>query len=592
MSAKRKRWHFTAEHLAEYPKDDPARAFGNDVAGNPERHNRWVHLACRRHTLDLVASRNKSFPFVYDCAKGRRPSEFAEQFTCATGSLAGKPIVFLGWQRFCVAMVYGWRERANPLKRRFMYAYVEVPRKNGKTGFVSPLGLYSLAYPPAGSKIEVYSVATKKDIAAVVWEGAKDLLRLSAGWSKVFRALYTKLIHVKTDSRWTPIGSDSTTLDGLRPELAIMDELHAWPSRKLWDQFNDALGTAFSPIIFQITTAGEITEGICIEQRNRVTAILESVEKGEYNGRMDDEPFYFGAIWTIDKGDNWESEDVWHKANPSLGTVKALSYMRKMHAGAKKSEGARRTFLLKQLNIWQSGVEERFLDMDKWRACHVDEPISNIEIWAKFRGQRCWFGLDPSSRRDITALCCIAEDPDNPEQIMVAWDFWVPGENFDGRIAMENLPYDAWCRDGWVKQTEGVAIDINAIKEQVLFRNGQVDLVTMGYDPGCSQGIGIALKNDHSLPVAEVPQGFWLTEPLNEIGRLVDAGKLRHYGNPVAEAHASRAVAIQGDSRIKLSKGKSKVRIDGIAALAMAFAARQASQANPDTSGQNPFAFL
>jgi phage terminase large subunit-like protein len=219
--------------------------------------------------------------------------------------------------------------------------------------------------------------------------------------------------------------------------------------------------------------------------------------------------------------------------------------------------------------------------MDAWRNCHAGDTISHRDTWERIRGLAAWLGLDPSSARDITALCAIADDPSEEGAVIAVWDFWVPGENLAIRCAKEELPYDQWARDGWVKTTEGACIDINAIKEACLFRRDMLDLQTMGFDEGMSQGIGIALVNDHGYPAAKVGQGYWLSPALQEIERLTLAGKLKHFGNPVARAHANAAVVFRGDSRIKLSKGKSKSRIDGMAALAMAMAARQASKSNP-----------
>lgn len=587
-----KRWYFTDKHLAEYPPDDPAREFAEDVSANPHRHNKWVHLACRRHSLDLSFSREEGSDWFYDCRLARRPVLFAEQFTCSTGSLAGQPMKFLAWQRFCCAQVYGWRLRKAQARRRYQYVYIEIPRKNGKTGFVSPLGVYQLAYPPAGAKTEIYSVATKKDIAAVVWEGANDLLRSSPTWAKCFRALHSKLIHVPTGSRWTPIGSDSKTLDGLRPELAIMDELHAWPTRGLWDIFNSAFGSAFSPLIFQITTAGEILDGICIEQRTRVTEILESVEDGSYDGKRGDQPFYFGCIWTIDADDKWDNEDAWFKANPSLGTVKSLDEMRKVFAGAQGSDGARREFLLKQLNVWQRTGDKIWLDLERWDECEQQGRKFDYEsAWERMKGLPCWFGFDGSTSRDTTSLCCIADDPNDSDSILVAWDFWLPGEGLAARCNRDEKPYDLWARDKWLSLTGGNCIDINEIERRIVARRAMVQLVMMGFDQGSSQGIGIRLKNDHDFPIESVAQGFKLSQPLQEIERLVLAGKLKHGGNPIARSHAGAAVLLKGDWRERLSKAKSKARIDGIAALAMAMAARQESKANPVPTG-NPFLFF
>ena len=252
--AKVKRWLFLAEHLKAYGADDPCRPFAEHVAAHPEQHNRWVHLACRRHGLDLGFSKSPSYPYVFDEAKGRRPAAFAAQFLGLEGPLAGQPLVFLAWQNFITGNLYGWRLRADPRKRRFQYAHTEVPRKNGKTGFAAPIGNYQLANPPPKARCDVYSAATKKDQAKIVWKDACRLLRTAPEWASIFRKRVDTLTHVPSESIWTPVGSDSDTLDGLRPELVIMDETHKWPTRGLWDVFNDAFGAAFSPLIFQITT--------------------------------------------------------------------------------------------------------------------------------------------------------------------------------------------------------------------------------------------------------------------------------------------------------------------------------------------------
>jgi phage terminase large subunit-like protein len=311
-----------------------------------------------------------------------------------------------------------------------------------------------------------------------------------------------------------------------------------------------------------------------------VEKVLDSVEDDTYDPANKDGAYYFGVIWTIDEKDAWDDPVSWLKANPSLGSVKPYSEIEIGVDAARASEGSRRAFMRDHLNVWQATDAERFMDMDKWRDCHQGDPVPQVDTWARLAGLPCWFGLDPSSARDITALCAIADDPNEEGAILAAWDFWVPGENLSVRIAKENLPYDLWAREGWVKTTDGACIDINVIKEQCLMRKSQVELISMGYDEGMSQGIGISLLNDHGYPCAKVGQGYWLSPALQEIERLTLAGKLKHFGNPVAQSHAAATIVFKGDSRIKLSKGKSKSRIDGMAALAMAFSARQETMAN------------
>jgi len=323
----------------------------------PREHCRWVHLAVRRHCADLKAAALSAgqFAYVYEPILAARPIRFAREFRIYGGVHYGKPLELLAWQKFVVSQVYGWRVRAEPARRRYTYAYIEVPRKNGKTGLLAPLGLYHLCFTPARSVVQIYSVATKEDQAKLVWKDAIRLLKTSPRWAALFRVLTRNIVHGPSGSEWAPLGSDSKTHDGFRPDVAIMDEVHAWRERELWDVISSAFGTAYSPLLFQITTAGTDISGVCREQQGRVADVLKAVERGQYTGQKGDQATYFGCIWALDKTDKWDDPKAWAKANPSLGPVKSLEGMQQLALAAKKSSGARREFLLKHLNQCRSG---------------------------------------------------------------------------------------------------------------------------------------------------------------------------------------------------------------------------------------------
>lgn len=586
--AKAPRWYFTEEHLADIAVDDTALEFCADVVARPEAHNRFIHLACRRHVLDLRLSRDPAYPFIYDARRARRPHLFAAQFNGLQGHGAGEPLTFLPWQRFCSAMIFGWRKRENPLKRRFRYVLIKVPRKNGKTGFIAPLGLFQLSHPPPGANAKVYSLATKEEIAKIALkDDAMGLLRTSQVWAEHFRAYHKTLKHNASNSEWIPLGSDSDTLDGLRPELVNMDELHAWKDRRLWDVMNSACGAAFSPLMLQITTEGDDPCGLLKEQDDRVVAVLEAVERDTYRGLPEgstaDEGIYFGALWQPDKGDKWDNEATWHKANPSLGTVKDLGEMRSLMAGARSSPSARRDFLTKQLNIRQVTGPQRWLDVEQWAACSV-ESLSPAMSWGRLKGLRLWCGMDLASTTDTSSFCVIAEDPDRPGHLLAAWLFWLPDEDLVGRCARDHAPYDLWAREGWLGLISGPVVDVNQIERDIIAQlaaiapdGGSADVGAFAYDPGWAQGAGQRLQDEQGLPMLQCPQRYsTMTAPLSALERHVIARQLDHGGHPIAAANVNVATVIKGQTGgILLAKARSTGRIDGLAALAMAIAARE-----------------
>jgi len=574
------------------PARDPALAFAQMLLDKPAEHCRWVHLAVRRHAHDLrlAAEAGDAVPYVYDPVLAARPIRFSREFRIYSGADYGKPLSLLPWQQFVVSQVYGWRVRADPRKRRYTYAYIEVPRKNGKTGMLAPLGLYHLCFSPKNSVAQVYSVATKEDQAKLVWKDAIRLLKTNARWNALFRVRTRHLTHGPSGSEWAPLGSDSHSQDGLRPDVAIMDEVHAWRERELWDVISSAFGSAYSPLLFQITTAGTDVSGVCREQENRVKDVLKAVERGTYRGLKADQATYFGCIWTLDKADKWDDPKSWAKANPSLGTVKSLENMEQLAQVAKKSSGARREFLLKHLNQWQTGAgHKQWLDPHKWQACcparssETLAPASSPQaaaarLWERLRGLKVWCGLDLASVGDTSSLCAIAEDPEDPQRLLAAWHFWLPSEQIGVRSEKDALPYDLWANEGYLRLTEGAVTDVTQVEADIVetLRAYELACAKFAYDPGAEQGVAQRLQDAHSLPMFMLAQRFsTLTAATNELERLVEAARLDHGANPLAAAQAAAVTLLEGAAGGRTpSKGRSRGRIDGIAALVDALAAR------------------
>jgi len=574
-------WYLRKEEFALIGERDPARAFAQMLMAAPAEHCRWVHLAVRRHCADLKAAAEvpEGFPYSYEPALAVRPIRFAAQFRLYSGEGRGKPLELLPWQRFIVSQVYGWRLRANPHKRRYAYAYVAVPRKNGKTGLLAPLGLYHLCFTSRRAVSQVYSVATKEEQAKLVWKDAIRLLQTNSRWAALFRVRTKHIVHVPSGSEWAPLGSDSRSQDGLRPDVAILDELHAWRDRMLWDVIDSAFGAAYSPLLFQITTAGVVLDGICREQEARVVDVLRSVERGRYRGVSGDQARYFGAIWTIDKADKWDDPKAWAKANPSLGVVKSLEGMQGLAQAAKKSSGARREFLVKHLNQWQTGADTKaWLDPYKWAACSPGVPLSQVQCWERLRGCKVWCGLDLASVGDTSSFCAIAEDPSDPTRLLCAWHFWLPSEQIDARSEKDAQPYDLWAQEGYLTLTQGAVTDVAQVEADIVqtVSGYALRVEKFAYDPGHEQGVAQRLQDAHSLPMFMCAQRYsTLTGPTNEVERLVEAARLDHGGQPMAAAQAACVVLTEGPFGGRTpAKGRSRGRIDGIAALVDALAAR------------------
>jgi len=573
-------WCLGPAEFALLAEGDPARPFARMLLEKPAEHCRWVHLAVRRHCMDLkhAAAAPDKFPYVYARELATRPIRFAAQFRIYSGADYGKPLHLLPWQQFVVSQVYGWRHRAAPpplhLRLHRSAAQKRQDRPARPAGALSPM-LYARA--------QFYSVATKEDQAKLVWKDAIRLLKTSPRVAALFRVRTRHLAHGPSGSEWAPLGSDSRSQDGLRPDVAIMDELHAWRDRELWDVISSAFGAAYSPLLFQITTAGTDISGICREQQGRVLDVLKALERGKYTGLKADQATYFGCVWTVDKTDKWDDPRSWAKANPSLGTVKSLENMEQLAATAKKSSGSRREFLLKHLNQWQSGGDEpRWLDPLQWAKggpSSAPAPTPR-ELWERLRGLKVWCGLDLASVGDTSSFCAIAEDPKDPKKLLVAWHYWLPSEQIGSRSEKDAQPYDLWAAEGYLTLTEGSVTDVAQVEADIVhtLRSYELSCAKFAYDPGHEQGVAQRLQDTHSLPMFLCPQTYTALGPAtDELERLVVGERLDHGGNPMAAAQASCVVVRTGPYGGRTpAKGRSRGRIDGIAALVDALAARAA----------------
>jgi phage terminase large subunit-like protein len=300
------------------------------------------------------------------------------------------------WQHFIFGNIYGWKRVVNGERTnlwRFNINYIEVPRKNGKTTICAAGASYDCAFLEE-TGAEVYILATKEDQAKLMYNDVAAYVAKSPALAEVFEILKGKNTIYSVESARTsfikPLGADSERLDGLNPIAAYADELHAWPSRALWDVMEDSFGSREQWHMVAITTAGTNRQGICYEQRDHLINILE--------GRVVDD-HKFGVIFTLDEEDRdaWDEERTWFKANPNLGCGKQLDYMRQKAEQAKQMPSSLNTFLNKQLDIW-TDVAEAWLSVDQWNACASNYGLELL------KHKRCTAAFDLARVGDLSAV--------------------------------------------------------------------------------------------------------------------------------------------------------------------------------------------
>jgi phage terminase large subunit-like protein len=538
------------------PVTDYARAVLAGTNGRPvcvlER------LACQRHLDDL--ERGPARGLRFDAQAAVDAVDFFAILPLTTGrERQMRQLVLQPWQAFIAGSLWGWYREDG--RRRFRKAYIELPRKNGKSTFCAGFAL-RLAFFDGESRAEVYCAATKREQAKRVFDEAAAMVRRTPGLKTRIQTAVGSLYSTTSGSKLAPLGADADTTDGLNISGAIVDELHAHKTRAMVDVLDTGTSARDQPMTIEITTAGFDRQTICYEHHEYSQRLLEGVFE-------DDSWFTF--ITGIDPGDDWADERVWSKANPNLHISVDIEDLRAKAAKAARVPTDQNTFRRLHLNEWTE-QEDRWLDIAAWQACAgaVDE--------TELEGEPCYIGLDLSSTRDLTAYVLLFRRPDDTYAVLPR--FFLPA----ARVAMraerrDRVPLDSWVRDGLLVATPGDVVDQGLVRAALNEDAKRFDVRELCVDPWNATALTSQLQED-GFTVVEIRQGYkTLSPPTKELETLVLSKRLIHGGHPVLTWCASN-VAVDPAGNIKPSKRRARDRIDGIAALVTALS-RAMVQAAP-----------
>ena len=539
-----------------------ARRYAEAVVAGEILACRWVQRACQRQLDDLVRYSGKASPFRFNPKlkdkEGRtvQPADnlcaFIERLPHVKGPLAGEPISLEPWQVFILSTVFGWMKPDG--KRRFRRSYIEVPRGNAKSTLSSALALYMLAADGEGGA-EVYSLATTRDQARIVFGDAQTMARRSAGFRSRFAVnVGAHNMHVlASGSKFEALSAEGSTLDGLNIHFGCVDELHAHKTRTVYDVVETGTGKRDNSLLWVITTAGSNRAGICYEVRTFVTKLLDGVVQDDSQ---------FGIVYGLDDGDAWDTEVALIKANPNWGISVRPEVLGPLQAKAMQLPSAINNFKTKHLNEWVN-ADTAWMDMRAWDAC----ANSSLDLDA-FEGQPCWIGLDLASKTDIAALMLMFQHPEISDAYVAFGKYYLPEDTVNGA---GNSQYPGWMRTGRLTVTPGNVIDFSWIEADLLDMASRFGIQAVAFDPFQATQLSTRMLSE-GLPMIEVrPTVLNFSEPMKTVEALVLQKKLIHDGDPVLAWMASNVVAhLDAKDNIYPRKERPENKIDGIVALIMA----------------------
>ena len=494
---------------------------------------------------------------AFDERKAQRVVRFIEALRHTKGEFHGQPFHLLPWQEKIIRDVFGTVRDDDPTMRQYTTAYIEIPKKNGKSELGAAIALNMLINDDEW-KAEVYSCASDRQQAAIVFDVAVDMVRQSPALMKRVKIIPStrRMIYQPTGSIYQVLSSEVATKHGLNVSACIFDELHTQPTRALYDVMTQGSGDARKqPLWFLLTTAGTDRNSICWEVHQKALDILD--------GRKID-PRFYPVLFGLPDDADWTSEENWYRANPSLDHTITIDKVRDAFRKAQETPADENQFRQLRLNQWVK-QSVRWMPMDKW-----DECGGEVDPYA-LEGRTCYAGLDLSSTSDLTALVLVFPPISEDEPYIALPFFWLPEETLSLRVRRDHVPYDQWAKRGFIQTTEGNVVHYGFIERFICELGERYDIREIAHDRWNATMMVQTLEDD-GFTMVPFGQGFKdMSPPTKELMRLVLEHRLCHGGHPVLRWNMDNAfVRTDPAGNLKLDKEKSTEKVDGAVALVMA----------------------
>ncbi len=444
--------------------------------------------------------------------------------------------------------------------RQFRRAYIELPKKNGKSELAAAVALL-LTCTDLEYGGEIYGCATDRQQASIVFDVALHMVEQFPQLKKYikFNVMQKRMTFTPLNSFYQVLSAEAYTKDGLNAHGIIFDELHAQPDRRLFDVVTSGSGLAREqPLTFIITTAGFDRHSICWEQHQKAEGILR--------GTLTD-PTFYPVIYSAADDDDWTDPEVWRRVNPSFGiTIDPIGFQSEFE-NAKMNPSEENKFRRLNLNQWVK-QESRWMPMEEWDKCNFEINLKSLA------GRKCYGGLDLSSTNDMTAFVLVFPPDDqtdeNDKYVMLPF-FWIPKEAVYMRVKNHHVPYDQWVARGFLEATDGTVINYKFVQKKIEDLNKVYNIADIAFD---RWGAALLRQNleDAGLEMEDFGQGYKSLSPASkELMRLVLERRIAHGGHPILRWNMDNIVVKMDEAgNIKPDKKRAMEKIDGAVAAIMA----------------------
>ncbi len=498
-------------------------------------------------------------PIADPLGYGERAVTFLRRLRHPNSTASGRAFQLFDWQERIVRRIYGPRHADG--SRIVKTVMLLLPRGNRKTSLAAALALLHLFGPETRAAGQVLFAACDREQASIGFKEAANIIRedkrlLDA--VKIRDAFNSKkqITFGKNGTTLTALASDGGAAHGLTPSFTLIDEIHAWRGRDLWEAIKSGQAKTDDTLMVIATTAGRGAEGLAADQFNYAV----QVARGEIVN-----PEYLPVLFMAEAGDDWQDEGVWAKVNPGL--VHGFPSRSGLRALAKEAEGnpaELSSFRQFNLNIWQANSRDPLFDLATYDRRNLDDDETDLEALPAY------IGVDLSQTGDLTAVAIAFRHGDG--QITLRNTCFVPSADLETRAHRDRAPYQQWADLDLVQLCAGGVIDQMQVEDHIRELCAAYDVQEIAVDPALARVLTQNLTDD-GLPVFTHPQSaVIMSEATGNLIRAVNGELIRHNGDPVLRQHFDN-VALSTNPQsglVRMHKQRSNGRIDAAVASAMA----------------------
>ena len=510
-----------------------------------------------RTTLDKLVEDLSNPRYIYDPTPGDNRIKFIETFCKHTKApFNGMPFLLELWEKAMLQVAYGFKMADTGL-RRFNEVILLIARKNGKTTFVAGIDIAEFFISRGG--VDIVCASNTNDQASILFEEINNMREHSKSLSKPSRSKKNifYIYSPKNKNKIKKLSGQSKNLDGLNIEVGCIDEAWGMSDSKVYDAIKQSQSTKKEPLIFIITTEGNVVGGFLDNKLSYARKMLK--------GEIEDERILPWLYTQDSENEIYADRRTWQKSNPSIGTVKSYTYLEDIMNKSKNDLSTRVTMLCKDFNIKQleSGAWLTFDDLNNEEKFNIADLKDSYAIG----------GVDLSSTTDLTAAVLLVQ---KGKKKYIIPHFFMPSDVLNKRIEEDSVPYDIWLKKGFITLTDGSQNDFTLVTNwfKKMLREHQIRPLWVGYDPWNSQ-YWVNEMEEYGFTMEKIRQGVYtLSEPMKQLEADLKNKVVIYDNNPILKwclANTQAKVDVNGNIQPCKLNSKYK-RIDGCVALIIAYA--------------------